>query len=236
MYPRPRGSCFSKRTRFLRKWMVDAIARSVDPPDFLLRSFRRECVQHRHHRSRAHTSAQENHRTLAWTQSKASPGCTHIQCVAFSHAIAQKRTSNPVQFALDADAEMIRCRQIRQRIAPKNRWFVRVEMQAQNNKLTRLEDGKRLPIDWPQNEGSYAIAFLLICATRICLKPGHAGACSSLASPGFPPPWSWSSSLAGALPGTNSANPCSVQESVARVAVARWNAPANTAGRQPRPH
>src|SRR5580698_11070766 len=56
---------------------------------------------------------------------------------------------------------MVGYRQIRQRIAAKNRRFVRVEMQAQNNKLTRLEDRKRLPIDWPQNEGSYAIAFLM---------------------------------------------------------------------------
>src|SRR5271166_5222745 len=56
---------------------------------------------------------------------------------------------------------MIGCRQIRQRIAAKNRRFVRVEMQAQNNKLTRLEERKRLPIDWRQNEGSYAIAFLM---------------------------------------------------------------------------
>jgi hypothetical protein len=34
-------------------------------------------------------------------------------------------------------------------------------MQAQNHKLTRLEERKRLPIDWRQNEGSYAIAFLM---------------------------------------------------------------------------
>src|ERR1700733_1443857 len=55
---------------------------------------------------------------------------------------------------------MIGCREIRQRIAAKNRRFVRVEMQAQNDKLTRLADRKKLPIDWLQNEGSHAIAFL----------------------------------------------------------------------------
>src|SRR5678815_1733244 len=43
----------------------------------------------------------------------------------------------------------------------RDRWFVRVEMQAQNNKLTRLGDRKSLPIDWLQDEGSYAIAFLV---------------------------------------------------------------------------
>src|ERR1700686_346501 len=55
---------------------------------------------------------------------------------------------------------MVGCREIRQRIAAKNRRFVRVEMQAQNDKLTRLAERKKLPIDWLQNEGSHAIAFL----------------------------------------------------------------------------
>ena len=43
---------------------------------------------------------------------------------------------------------MIGSGQIRQRIAARNRRVVRVEMQAQNNKLTRLEERKGLPIDW----------------------------------------------------------------------------------------
>src|ERR1700722_3320440 len=56
---------------------------------------------------------------------------------------------------------MISYRQIRQRIAAKNRRFARIDKQPQNHKLTRLADRKRLPIDWRQNEGSYAIAFLV---------------------------------------------------------------------------
>src|SRR5271169_3353556 len=60
---------------------------------------------------------------------------------------------------------MIGCRQIRQRIAAKNRRFarilVRINEQPQNHKLTCLADRKRLPIDWLQNEGSYVIAFLI---------------------------------------------------------------------------
>ena len=34
-------------------------------------------------------------------------------------------------------------------------------MQAQNNRLTRLEDREGLPIDWLRDEGNYAIAFLM---------------------------------------------------------------------------
>src|ERR1700690_155162 len=34
-------------------------------------------------------------------------------------------------------------------------------MQAQDNKLTRLEKRKRLPIDWRQNERGYASAFFM---------------------------------------------------------------------------
>src|SRR5271165_5210400 len=50
--------------------------------------------------------------------------------------------------------------QIRQRIAAKNGRFALFDEHPQNHKLTCLEERKRLPIDWPQNEGSYAIAFL----------------------------------------------------------------------------
>src|SRR6202166_1627654 len=55
---------------------------------------------------------------------------------------------------------MIGYRQIRQRIAAKHRRFAGIDEQPQNNKLPRLEDRKRSPIDRRQNEGSHAIAFL----------------------------------------------------------------------------
>ncbi len=56
---------------------------------------------------------------------------------------------------------MIVCRKIRQRIAAQNQRFVRIDEQPQDNKLTRLTDGKRLPVDRRQNERSYAIAFFM---------------------------------------------------------------------------
>src|SRR5215469_13164908 len=114
--------------------MVDAIARSIDPPYLPFGAFGSECVQHRHHWRCAHSSAQQNNRTLPGTQGEASSRRTNIQYIAFVCTVTQKRTSNPVQFALDADAEMVGCWQIRQRIAAKNGRLARVEMQAQNNK------------------------------------------------------------------------------------------------------
>src|SRR5271157_4430734 len=51
--------------------------------------------------------------------------------------------------------------QIGQRIAAKNGRFARIDEQPQNHKLTCREDRKRLPIARCQNEGSYAIAFLV---------------------------------------------------------------------------
>src|SRR5271170_5186040 len=56
---------------------------------------------------------------------------------------------------------MIGCRQIRQRIAAKNRRFARNDEQPQDDKLTCLEKRKRLPIDWRQNEGSDASTFVM---------------------------------------------------------------------------
>src|SRR5580698_10883443 len=56
---------------------------------------------------------------------------------------------------------MVGGRQIRQRIAAKNGRFARVDEQPQDDKLTCLADRERLPFDRLQNEGSYAIAFLM---------------------------------------------------------------------------
>src|SRR5271167_117779 len=67
---------------------------------------------------------------------------------------------------------MIGCGQIRQRIAAKNGRFARIDDQPQDDKLTCLEDRKRLPIDWLQNEGSYAIALLISIRDSHLSKPG----------------------------------------------------------------
>src|ERR1700675_4208403 len=56
---------------------------------------------------------------------------------------------------------MVSRRQIEQGIAAKDRYFVRIDEQSQNHKLTCLEDRQRLPIDRGQYEGSYVVAFLM---------------------------------------------------------------------------
>src|SRR5215813_5022140 len=55
---------------------------------------------------------------------------------------------------------MIDSWQVRQRIAAKDRRLTWIHLQPQDNKLTRPSNGKRLLIDWRQNEGGHAIAFL----------------------------------------------------------------------------
>src|SRR5271170_6495715 len=67
---------------------------------------------------------------------------------------------------------MIGYGQIRQRIAAKNGRFARIDEQPQNYKLACLENRKRLPIDWRQNEGSYAIAFLINISDSHLSKAG----------------------------------------------------------------
>src|SRR5580700_3370038 len=56
---------------------------------------------------------------------------------------------------------MVGSRQIRQRIAAKNGRFARIDEQPQDDKLTCLEDWKRLPLDRRQNKRSYAFALLM---------------------------------------------------------------------------
>src|SRR3982750_3429280 len=67
---------------------------------------------------------------------------------------------------------MIGSRQIRQRIAAKNRRFARTDEQPQDYKLTRLEDRKRLPINRRESKGTDAIAFLTDLRNSHLSKPG----------------------------------------------------------------
>src|SRR5512147_1502051 len=100
--------------------------------------------------------------------------------------VAQKRTSNPIRFTLDADAEVIDSGQVGQRIAAKNRRFIRSHLQPQDNKLTRLGDWKRLSVDRHQNERGHAIAFL---ADMRDSHPFESGPCWRLlliCEPGIP--------------------------------------------------
>src|ERR1700746_3843554 len=55
---------------------------------------------------------------------------------------------------------MVGCREIRQRIAAKNRRFARIDDQPQNHELTGLEESKTLLVGRHKNEGSYTLAFL----------------------------------------------------------------------------
>src|SRR5215469_6068994 len=71
---------------------------------------------------------------------------------------------------------MVGRRQVRQRIAAKNRWLVWINEQPQNYKLPRLAERNRPPIDGGQNEGSYTIALLIdtgdshLSKTRPCRR------------------------------------------------------------------
>src|SRR6201987_129431 len=56
---------------------------------------------------------------------------------------------------------MVGCREIRQRIAAKNRRFARIDDQPQNHELTGLEESKTLLVGRHKNEGSYTLAFLV---------------------------------------------------------------------------
>ena len=71
-------------------------------------------MQHRHYGRRTDARAQQDNRVVARAQSKASAGCADIEDVTFLHTSAQKRTSNPIRFALNADAETVGSGQVGQ--------------------------------------------------------------------------------------------------------------------------
>ena len=131
---------------------------------------------------------------------------------------------------------MIGSGQIRQRIAAKNRRFARIDEQPHDNKLTRLEARKRFPIDRLQNEGSYALAFLMdirdshLSKSRPCWRLFLMGE-SRIPRRSFGAQVLLEHCLERTLPTlAECGNP---QRSLQLLA---WNVPANTEGRQPRPH
>ncbi len=68
---------------------------------------------------------------------------------------------------------MVGSTHIRQRIAAKNRRLARIDDQPQNHKLTRLEDWKKLPIDWLKNDGSDALALFINARDSRLSKSGQ---------------------------------------------------------------
>src|SRR6201981_2770406 len=67
---------------------------------------------------------------------------------------------------------MVGCREIRQRIAAKNRRFARIDDQPQNHELTGLEESKTLLVGRHKNEGSYTLAFFVNSADSHWSKAG----------------------------------------------------------------
>ena len=143
-------------------------------------------MQHRHYGRCADSRAQQNCRILAGSQSEAAARRADIHHVAFSRPVAEKGTANPVQFTLHADAEMVSRRQIGQRIAAKNGWFAWIDEQSQNNKLTRLENRKRLSVARNQDKGSHAIAFSPDMRDSHLFETGPCWSLLLICEPGIP--------------------------------------------------
>src|SRR5262249_13551892 len=124
-------------TRLVPDRMLLAIARSVEPPNWVARLPGRQGVQHRQHRRHANSRAQQHDRLAARTEREAAAGRADLHAAARLYARAQIGTGKAVFFLLDGHAIMPAARQVRQRVTAQHRRRAGLHMKAQNHELPR---------------------------------------------------------------------------------------------------
>ena len=111
------GQGFEELTHLRRKWMLAAVAGTVNPPDLSSSSLGGQCVQHSEDRGGADAGADQDHRTIALPQRKAAARGAHIENIACLNLRIDVGPGRAMRLALDADAIAILARLARQRIA-----------------------------------------------------------------------------------------------------------------------
>ncbi len=120
---------------FLEEGVVVAIARAEEPPDVPPRAFRRQRVEHRHHRGCAHAGAQQDDRSLARAEREGAPGRAHIQRIAHPGAIAEVGAGHAVELPLHTHPIAPCARRPGERVAAQDGRRRRLEPDAKHHEL-----------------------------------------------------------------------------------------------------
>src|SRR6185295_11051507 len=118
------------------------VAGSVQPPDLAGRRARREGVQHRQHRRRADSRAQEHHRAPARLQHEATARLADVEDVSGSDVAGQERAPGPVRLELDAHAVPLLGQGTGERVAAEQERPVGARAQPQHHELSRQRRGQ----------------------------------------------------------------------------------------------
>src|SRR6516162_3288322 len=111
------GQGLEELAHLRRKWMLAAVAGTVNPPNLSPSLLGGQCVQHSEDWGRADAGADKDHGTLALPQRKAAARGAHVENIACLNPRIDVSPGGAVRLALDADAIAILARRARQRIA-----------------------------------------------------------------------------------------------------------------------
>src|SRR6516165_10704449 len=108
---------FEELAHLRRKWMLAAVAGTVNPPNLSPSLLGGQCMQHSEDRGGADAGADQDHRTIALPQRKAAARGAHIENIACLNLRIDVGPGRTLRLALDADAIVILARHARQRVA-----------------------------------------------------------------------------------------------------------------------
>src|SRR5262245_61501423 len=100
-----------------RKWMLAAVAGTVNPPNLPPSLLGGQCVQHSEDWGGADAGADKDDGTLALPQRKVAARSAHVENIACLNPRIDVSPGGAVRLALEADAIAILARRARQRIA-----------------------------------------------------------------------------------------------------------------------
>ena len=111
------GQGLEELAHLRRKWMLAAIAGTVNPPNLSPSLLGGQCVQYSEDWGGADAGADKDHGTLALPQREAAARGAYIKNIAYLNARIDVSPGSAMRLALDADAIAILTRRARQRIA-----------------------------------------------------------------------------------------------------------------------
>src|SRR5215472_13045215 len=138
------GQGLEELAHLRRKWMLAAVAGTVNPPNLSASLLGGQCVQHSEDWSGADAGADKDHGTLALPQCKAAARGAHVENVARLNPRIDVSRGGAMRLPLDADAITILARLPRQRIAAEESGPLGLWPQPQNDKLPRQGSCQRL--------------------------------------------------------------------------------------------
>src|SRR6516225_589946 len=110
------GQGFEELAHLRRKWMLVAVAGTVNPPNLSPSLLGGQCVQHSEAWGGADAGADKDHGTLPRHQRKAAAWGAHVENIAGLNPRIDVSPGGAIRLALDADAVAILAWRARQRI------------------------------------------------------------------------------------------------------------------------